>query len=401
MSMVRAHLQPYTVSSVSLWKGTAPPYGTQLNWASQCTARGGLFSLPLGLRAPKNSDQRRAGFELLPFRSRPILSEQTFRRWLGASSSPRTVRSNSSSSVATNSPAVDRLGENWNETSFGETGVVSQEFSSSVALPPAMIPRSLRLTQLSIVEQAFLLLGFIASVTSFALFALVITAIPALNALRKAAVSMEKLAEVAAEELPGTMAAIRLSGMEISDLTLELNDLSQEISDGMKSSARAVRAAEVGIRRMGEAAASQTLAMLHERASVPVEVVKPAVASAAATTLQAVAQAQQIVLGLVSHPRSWLSRKGNQVEKEKPVNGDLTAESESSTAVKSEDMVSQEESSLLLDERDVTLYASSDAYLRPDEADFLLFDVADILQQSLHVMGEILPALLRCFVLRS
>jgi hypothetical protein len=36
---------------------------------------------------------------------------------------------------------------------------------------------------------------------------------------------MEKLADTAREELPGTMAAIRLSGMEISDLTMELNDL--------------------------------------------------------------------------------------------------------------------------------------------------------------------------------
>jgi hypothetical protein len=43
--------------------------------------------------------------------------------------------------------------------------------------------------------------------------------------MRKAAVSVEKLADIAREELPGTMAAIRLSGMEISDLTLELNDL--------------------------------------------------------------------------------------------------------------------------------------------------------------------------------
>jgi hypothetical protein len=43
--------------------------------------------------------------------------------------------------------------------------------------------------------------------------------------MRRAAISMEKLADVAREELPSTMAAIRLSGMEISDLTLELNDL--------------------------------------------------------------------------------------------------------------------------------------------------------------------------------
>lgn len=46
-----------------------------------------------------------------------------------------------------------------------------------------------------------------------------------IQAMRRAAVAMEKLVEVAREELPSTMAAIRLSGMEISDLTLELSDL--------------------------------------------------------------------------------------------------------------------------------------------------------------------------------
>lgn len=36
---------------------------------------------------------------------------------------------------------------------------------------------------------------------------------------------MEKLLDVTAEELPETMAAVRLSGMEISDLTMELSDI--------------------------------------------------------------------------------------------------------------------------------------------------------------------------------
>ena len=39
------------------------------------------------------------------------------------------------------------------------------------------------------------------------------------------AASLSKLADTAQEELPSSMAAIRLSGMEISDLTLELSDL--------------------------------------------------------------------------------------------------------------------------------------------------------------------------------
>jgi len=45
------------------------------------------------------------------------------------------------------------------------------------------------------------------------------------QAVGRAATSLSKLADTAREELPSTLAAIRLSGMEISDLTLELSDL--------------------------------------------------------------------------------------------------------------------------------------------------------------------------------
>nr|KAJ0200431.1 hypothetical protein LSAT_V11C600302230 [Lactuca sativa] len=77
--------------------------------------------------------------------------------------------------------------------------------------------------------------------------------------------SLEKLLDVTREELPDTlvvvrlsgmeisdltMANVRLSGMEISDLTMELSDLGQEITQGVKSSTRAVRLAEERLRRL-------------------------------------------------------------------------------------------------------------------------------------------------------
>lgn len=55
--------------------------------------------------------------------------------------------------------------------------------------------------------------------------------------------------DVTREELPDTMAALRLSGMEISDLTMELSDLGQGITQGVKSSTRAIRVAEDRLRR--------------------------------------------------------------------------------------------------------------------------------------------------------
>ncbi|KAM5563515.1 hypothetical protein ABKV19_018238 [Rosa sericea] len=79
--------------------------------------------------------------------------------------------------------------------------------------------------KLSLGDQAFFLMAFIACTTSVAFTSLVIAAVPTICAMGRAATSLSKLADTARQELPSTMAAIRLSGMEISDLTLELNDL--------------------------------------------------------------------------------------------------------------------------------------------------------------------------------
>ncbi|XP_018717711.2 uncharacterized protein LOC104420199 isoform X2 [Eucalyptus grandis] len=69
-------------------------------------------------------------------------------------------------------------------------------------------------------------------------------------AFKRAAESLEKLMDVTREELPDTMAAVRLSGMEISDLTVELSDLGQDITQGVRSSTRAVRIAEERLRQL-------------------------------------------------------------------------------------------------------------------------------------------------------
>ncbi|KAL6011305.1 hypothetical protein ACLOJK_001750 [Asimina triloba] len=71
------------------------------------------------------------------------------------------------------------------------------------------VPAHLHSSKMSLGDQAFFLLAFVAC-----------------TAMGRAATSLAKLADTAREELPSTMAAIRLSGMEISDLTLELSDLS-------------------------------------------------------------------------------------------------------------------------------------------------------------------------------
>ncbi|KAK9945119.1 hypothetical protein M0R45_010649 [Rubus argutus] len=154
--------------------------------------------------------------------------------------------------------------------------------------------------KLSLSDQAFFLLAFIACTTSVAFTSLVIAAVPTLCAMGRAAISLSKLADTAREELPSTMAAIRLSGMEISDLTLELNDLSQEIADGVSKSTQAVQAAEAGIRQIGSLARKQTMSMIQERANLPVISLQPAVVGAAKKTSHAVGQATKKLINIIS-----------------------------------------------------------------------------------------------------
>ncbi|KAL3654013.1 hypothetical protein CASFOL_003694 [Castilleja foliolosa] len=134
----------------------------------------------------------------------------------------------------------------------------NESFNSEMRSP--LIPASIiSYPKLSLNDQAFVLLTFIACTTSIAFTCLVAAAVPTLFAMKRVAISLSKLADTAREELPSTMAAVRLSGMEISDLTLELSDLSQEITDGVNKSAQAVQAAEAGIRQIGSLAQQKTM----------------------------------------------------------------------------------------------------------------------------------------------
>ncbi|CAL1382799.1 unnamed protein product [Linum trigynum] len=165
------------------------------------------------------------------------------------------------------------------------------------ALVPSFIHPGMKL---SLTDQAFFLFTFAACTTFVAFTSLVVAAVPTLHATRRAALSLSKLADAAREELPSTMAAIRLSGMEISDLTLELSDLSHEISDGVNKSAQAVHAAEAGIRQIGTLAHQHTISMIEERANLPVISLQPVVVGAAKKTSHAVGQATKSFLNLFS-----------------------------------------------------------------------------------------------------
>ncbi|XVE62654.1 hypothetical protein DITRI_Ditri06bG0136300 [Diplodiscus trichospermus] len=169
----------------------------------------------------------------------------------------------------------------------------------NVGVGNPIVPPFLSTQKMSLSDQAFFLLAFIGCTTTLAFTSLVIAAVPTLYSMRRAAISLSKLADAAREELPSTMAAIRLSGMEISDLTLELSDLSQEIADGVNKSAQAVQAAEAGIRQIGSLAQQQTMSMIQERASLPIISLQPVVAGAARKTSRAVGQATKTLMNII------------------------------------------------------------------------------------------------------
>lgn len=153
-------------------------------------------------------------------------------------------------------------------------------------------------------DKQLLVISFTAFMTAGFMGILIAAAIPSLLAIKKAAKAMEKLADTAREELPGTMAAIRLSGMEISDLTMELNDLGQEISKGVRSSARVLSSAETGVRQVGGVASN----VWQGQAVVPAQAMQPLVARTARQVRDSLVQTRTLVrnLQVLSRVSGWI-----------------------------------------------------------------------------------------------
>ncbi|XP_024356783.1 uncharacterized protein [Physcomitrium patens] len=195
---------------------------------------------------------------------------------------------------------LERFGSKGNLN--GESGLRGQEglvFSVGTSAPSPMSFREWYMA-----DKQLVVISFSAFVTTGFMAILLAAAIPSLLAIKKAAESLEKLADTARMELPGTMAAIRLSGMEISDLTMELNDLGQEISRGVRNSTRALSVAEAGMRQIGGLANN----VWQERAVVPAQAMQPLVARTARQVRESLVQTRVLVhnLQVLSRVSSWL-----------------------------------------------------------------------------------------------
>ncbi|MDX2215099.1 MAG: hypothetical protein SFY66_17565 [Oculatellaceae cyanobacterium bins.114] len=86
----------------------------------------------------------------------------------------------------------------------------------------------------TIVVDPLFWLGLSILFVAVSLTAVLVAALPALRELARAARSAEKLFDTLSRELPPTLEAIRLTGMEISDLT-------DDVSDGVQSAGRVVK----------------------------------------------------------------------------------------------------------------------------------------------------------------
>lgn len=98
-------------------------------------------------------------------------------------------------------------------------------------------------------------LGFSILLVAVSLTAVLIAALPALQELARAARSAEKLFDTLRREFPPTLEAIRLTGLEISELTDDLNegvknasDVVKQVDLGLSSARKQIDKAHLGTR---------------------------------------------------------------------------------------------------------------------------------------------------------
>jgi hypothetical protein len=100
-------------------------------------------------------------------------------------------------------------------------------------------------------------LGISILLVSVSLTAVLIVALPALQELARAARSAEKLFDTLRREFPPTLEAIRLTGLEITELTEEIGEgvssateVVKQVDRGLNSTKKQVKELQGGTRRM-------------------------------------------------------------------------------------------------------------------------------------------------------
>jgi len=102
-------------------------------------------------------------------------------------------------------------------------------------------------------SEAIFLLGLSFLLVVVCLTILLLTAIPTFQELSKAANSIIRLADTLTRELPATLEAIRMTGLELSELSDELNQ-------GAKNAGEAVKQVNDGIKGVRKGASNASIA---------------------------------------------------------------------------------------------------------------------------------------------
>lgn len=79
-------------------------------------------------------------------------------------------------------------------------------------------------------ELGLVSLLFVISMVTGSFISLAVISFPVFRAVRRSKISMDKLSDVVSEEVPGTLSSLKLSGLEINDLTCQLKYLRQRMS---------------------------------------------------------------------------------------------------------------------------------------------------------------------------
>ncbi len=102
-------------------------------------------------------------------------------------------------------------------------------------------------------SEAIFLLGLSFLLVVVCLTILLLTAIPTFKELAKAANSIIRLTDTLTRELPATLEAIRMTGLELSELSDELNQ-------GAKNAGEAVKQVNDGLKGVRQSASSASIA---------------------------------------------------------------------------------------------------------------------------------------------
>lgn len=105
------------------------------------------------------------------------------------------------------------------------------------------------------VSEPLFWLGLSILLVAVSLTALLVAAIPALQEVASAARSAEKLFDTLSRELPPTLEAIRLTGLEITDLTDDVSEgvksasgVAQQVDQSLNGAKKQVQNVQVGTR---------------------------------------------------------------------------------------------------------------------------------------------------------